>query len=82
MFRIDRDGSRPVEYCMVVEPRPTGRTIGVYDGLPIAERVVDYFGRQFAFVGVAGRGGSGQYDVAGLKPREFIVEPGLIYRLE
>jgi hypothetical protein len=82
MFRVNRDALPPVEYSMLIEPRPTGPTIGVYDGLPIAERVVDYFGRRFAYVGVAGRRGSGQYDVAGLKPREFIVEPGLIYRLE
>ena len=82
MFRVDTTASRPVEYSIVVEPRPTGPTIGVYNGLPIAERVVDQFGRRFAYVGVASRRGSGQFDVASLKPREFIVEPGLIYRLE
>jgi hypothetical protein len=82
MFRVNAGASRPVEYSIVVEPRPTGPTIGVYNGLPIAERVVDHFGRRFAYVGVAGRRGSGQLDVTSLKPREFIVEPGLIYRLE
>lgn len=82
MFRHEAGTTRYAEYSMVVEPRPTGPTIGVYGGLPIAARVVDQFGRWFTYVGVACRRRDGQFEVASLKPREFIVEPGLIYRLE
>ena len=66
----------------MVEPRPTGATIGLYRGLPIAERVVDQFERRFTYVSVIGRRHDGQYDVDGLKPGQFVVEPGLVYGLE
>jgi hypothetical protein len=82
MFRFDAGTHRPAEYCMVVEPRPAGPMIGVYEGLPIAERVVDHFGRRFIYVGIACRRRDGQFDPAGLGLGEFIVEPGLVYRLE
>jgi hypothetical protein len=82
MFRFDAGRPRPAEYSMVVEPHPAGPTIGVFRGLPIAERVVDQFGRPFAYVGVARRRRDGQFDVASLKPGEFVVEPGITYRLE
>jgi|WetSurMetagenome_2_1015567.scaffolds.fasta_scaffold671978_1 hypothetical protein len=73
---------RPAEYSIMVEPRPAGPTVGVYGGLPIAERVVDRFGRRFAYVGIARRPREGRFDVADLRPGELIVEPGLVYRLE
>jgi hypothetical protein len=66
----------------MVEPRPAGPTIGLYRGLPIAERVVDQFGRRFFYVGLASRRRDGRFDVASLRAGEFIVEPGLVYRLE
>src|SRR4029077_1606607 len=64
------------------EPRPAGATIGLYRGLPIAERVVDRFNRRFTYVGVIGRRRDGQYDVDALKPGQFVVEPGLVYGLD
>ena len=66
----------------MVEPRPAGATIGLYRGLPIAERVVDQFDRRFTFAGIIGRRRDGQYDVNALKPGQFVVEPGLVYDLE
>jgi hypothetical protein len=77
-YRADR----PEEYSIMVEPRPAGPTVGVYGGLPIAERVVDRFGRRFAYVGIARRPRGGRFDIASLRPGELIVEPGLVYRLE
>ena len=83
MNRFDAGTHRPpVEYSMMVEPHPAGPMIGLYQGLPIAERVVDQFGRRFSYVGLAGRQRDGQFDPASLAPGEFIVEPGLVYRLE
>jgi hypothetical protein len=82
MFRYGAGTARRAEYSMVIEPRPTGPTIGVFGGRPIAERVVDHFGRWFTYAGVARKLRDGQFEVASLKPGEFIVEPGLIYRLE
>src|SRR5262245_51464598 len=83
MFAIDTGPRRPdAAFSILVEPRPAGATIGLYRGLPIAERVTDQFGRLFAYAGIIGRQRDGQYDVGGLKPGEFIVEPGLVYNLE
>jgi hypothetical protein len=82
MYRT-QPGLRRADICSImVEPRPVGATIGVYRGLPIAERVVDHFNRCFTFAGVIGRRRDGQYDVDALKPGQFVVEPGLVYDLE
>ena len=80
--RIQTSPQRTDSYNIMVEPRPAGTTIGLYRGLPIAERVVDLFDRRFTFVGVIGRRSDGQYDVNALKPGQFVVEPGLVYDLE
>ena len=73
---------RPGIFSLVVEPHPAGPVIGFYHGRPIAERVVDLFGRRFSYAGVIGRRRDGQYDVDRLKPSQFIVEPGIVYDLE
>jgi len=82
MYRMQAGPHRADIYSIMVEPRPAGATIGLYRGLPIAERVVDLFNRRFVFVGVIGRRRDGQYDVDALKPGQFVVEPGLVYSLE
>jgi hypothetical protein len=83
MYRvIQASPQRADTYSIMVEPRPAGATIGLYRGLPIAERVIDQFDRCFTYVGVIGRRGDGQYDVNALKPGQFVVEPGLVYDLE
>jgi len=79
MLRSSFTTARPVEYHILVEPRPDGPLIGQYAGQPIAAAVVDYFGRRFTYVGIAPRLRSGRYDVESLRPGEWIVEPGLIY---
>ena len=73
---------RPDIFSIVVEPRPVGPVIGFYHDLPIAERVVDLFGRRFTYAGVIGRRRDGQYDVDRLKSGQFIAEPGIVYDLE
>jgi hypothetical protein len=82
MSRIQASPQRADIYSIMVEPRPAGATIGLYRGLPIAERVVDRFNRHFTYVGVIGRRRDGQYDVDALKPGQFVVEPGLVYGLD
>ena len=82
MRRIIASSQRADTYSIMVEPRPAGATIGLYRGLPIAERVVDQFNRRFTYLGVIGRRRDGQYDVNALKPGQFVVEPGLVYGLE
>ena len=82
MYRIPASPQRADTYSIMVEPRPAGATIGLYRGLPIAERVVDQFNRRFTFAGIIGRRRDGQYDVDALKPGQFVVEPGLVYGLD
>ena len=82
MHRIITSSQRADTYSIMVKPRPAGVTIGLYRGLPIAERVVDQFDRRFTFAGIIGRRRDGQYDVNALKPGQFVVEPGLVYDLE
>jgi hypothetical protein len=72
---------RPDIFSIMVEPRPVGPVIGFYRDRPIAERVVDLFGRRFTYAGVIGRRRDGQYDVDRLKSGQFIVEPGVVYDL-
>jgi hypothetical protein len=66
----------------LVDANPTGSVVGYYDGTPIAEEVVDEFGRRFGYVGAAPRNSKGTYDAGLLQPGEFIVGRGLLYRLK
>ena len=70
-----------LDYRMIDEPRSSGPTIGYLAETPIAETVVDRFGRHFLFAGVTPHKPNGRYDVEMLWPGEFVVSPGLIYRL-
>jgi len=72
---------RPDIFSIMVEPRPAGPVIGIYQDLAIAERVIDQFGRRFTYAGIIGRRRDGQYDVDRLKSGQFIVEPGIVYDL-
>jgi len=82
MARFDMRTRSSVVYHMIVEPRSAGSTIGYISGIPITEVVTDLFGRRFTYAGAAPRKGNGTYDVDSLRSGEFIVEPGLLYRLE
>jgi hypothetical protein len=73
---------RPDTFSIMVEPRPAGPVIGYYRDRPIAERVIDLFGRRFTYAGVIGRRRDGQYDVERLRSGQFIAEPGVVYDLE
>jgi hypothetical protein len=78
MPRFDARTKKLVDCYLVVQPQPEGSTVGIYAEHPIAESVIDYFGRRFTFVGVAPRYADGRYDLDALHTGEFIVEPGLL----
>ncbi|MFZ0709985.1 MAG: hypothetical protein WAM53_08095 [Terrimicrobiaceae bacterium] len=55
--------------------------IGKLAGKEFSEYVYDEFGRLFVYSGVAPRRFNGEFDDGALKQGEFIVQPGLIYKL-
>ncbi len=79
-FRMDTQ--RKFDCYMIVEPRRAGSVIGYLAGAPITETVIDLFGRRFAFAGIAPRNRDGRYDLDSLRPGEFIVKPGMLYRMD
>jgi len=80
MSRFALTTARPVDYYVLVEPRADGPLLGYYAGRPIPDAVVDYWGRRYSYAGIAPRRRAGQYDVEALRPGEWIMEPGLVYR--
>ena len=81
MFRAIHTAPRPVEYYLLLEPRPHGRLIGYYAGRPIREFVTDADGTHYTYAGVAPRRANGRYDLDALRRDEWLVEPGLVYAL-
>jgi hypothetical protein len=73
---------RPVEYFIVHDATPRGPRLGRYADHEIAESIVDSFGRRYVYAGIAPRCWNGQFDVDALQPGEFILQPGLVYRLK
>jgi hypothetical protein len=55
--------------------------MGSYAGHALREAVVDG-GQRYIYSGIAPRCHDGSIDVDALAPGEFVVPPGLIYRLE
>ena len=74
--------SRFVEYFILHGTRPTGPSIGFYGDREIPASVVDLFDRHYMYAGVAPRRWNGQFDIDALEPGEFIVLPGIVYRLD
>jgi hypothetical protein len=71
---------RPVEYAILIRPRPAGPLLGFYRDQPIAEAVIDHFGCRYIFAGIATRRRDGKYDARLLGKEERLMEPGLVYR--
>ena len=71
-----------IEYFMVHDARPVGPSMGRYADKDISSWIIDASGRRYAYAGVAPRKWNGQFDVDALRSGEFILLPGLIYRLE
>ncbi len=77
-----RQQGRPIEYFMLYDVKPTGQSVGLYANRQIPESVVDDFGRSYVFAGIAPRRQNGDFDVDALRTGEFILKPGLLYRIE
>jgi len=71
---------RPVEFYMLLEPRPDGPALGTYAGRPIPMAVIDADGRRYVYAGTAPRLMNGRFDLEALGKDEWLVEPGLVYR--
>ncbi len=74
--------SRPLEYFILHDAKPSGPSVGRYGGKDIPASVVDEFGRSYVFAGIAPRRWNGSLDVDALRTCEFILMPGVVYRLE
>jgi hypothetical protein len=72
---------RLLEYSFIQDPRPIGPPIGSYGGKDFAEFVRDAFGRVFVYSGIASRRRDGRLIAEDLRTGEFIILPGLVYRL-
>lgn len=71
----------PEERHVTIEARDAGPVLGTYRGQPIVETLIDHKGRRFTYDGLAPRRRNGDLDVAALGAGEWVLEPGLVYRL-
>jgi hypothetical protein len=70
------------DFLVVVDPQPEGPILGMFGEHKIASTVVDRFGRRYDYVGIATRLWMGRCDADAIKYGEWLVEPGLVYRLQ
>lgn len=73
---------RHLEYFLLHDAKPTGPSVGIYANSDIPASVADDFGRRYTFAGVAPRRTNGDFDLDALRAGEFILKPGLVYRME
>lgn len=76
------DGRRRAEFFMLRAVVRAGPVIGRYAGAEIYQSIVDEWGRRYIFVGIATIRSEGDYDCDALRTGEFILAPGLVYRLD
>lgn len=79
MLAATRSYNVLMEYSTLHNVKPAGGSVGLHEGREIAARVVDVFGRHFAYSGVAPRREDGRIDVEALKKGEFVLMPNLLY---
>lgn len=71
-----------IEYFLLHDATATGPSVGIYANSNIPASVADEFGRRYVFAGLAPRQFNGEFDLDALEVGEFILMPGLVYRLE
>ena len=75
--------SHAVDECLILnDVTGQGPVIGYCLGRPIHDRVADHWRRVYTYAGVIARHRHGRYDPARLAPFEFILEPGIVYRMQ
>lgn len=72
----------PAEYFILTNLQSEGAILGQLAGAPIAETMIDEHGRRYHFAGVARHSVDGGFDVDSLQTGEWIVQPGLVYRMD
>lgn len=75
-------GSRHLQYFLLHHAKASGPSVGIYANSNIPATVVDDFGRHYIFAGVAPRRWNGEFDLDALQTGEFILKPGLVYRMK
>lgn len=73
---------RYLEYFLLRNVTAEGPIVGRYEGQDVRQNIVDEWGRRYSFVGIAAFRWDGQYACDALKTGEFILPPGLVYRLD
>lgn len=73
---------RYLEYFLLHEAKAAGPSVGIFADRDIPASVSDEFGRRYVFAGLAPRQLNGEFDLDALRVGEFIMQPGLVYRLE
>jgi len=68
------------EFFILAHVRADGSVLGRLGELAIPSQVVDEDGQRYVFEGIAARRPSGRFDMRTLRPGEWIVRPGLVYR--
>jgi hypothetical protein len=81
VLRITITLARRAFHPFIFEPAPVGKKVGIYVGTEITEFVIDGFGGLSVYCGIALRGSDGRLITNNLRTREFVLKPGLIYRL-
>lgn len=75
--------SHAVDECLILhDVTAQGPVIGYYLGHPIHDRIADHWRRTYSYAGIIERHRYGRYDPARLGPFEFILEPGIVYRMQ
>lgn len=75
-----RDSDQATEHRILGHVQSAGQLLGHFAGHPIYSVVIDQAEQHYNFLGVASCYPDGKYDLRRLKPGEFILDPGLIYR--
>lgn len=74
--------SFPTEYLVLVRTSAKGPVVGHLGERPIAEEILDEWGRAYVYCGLAPKLASGAINLKLIRTGEWIVEPGLLYRLK